>query len=213
MKIDIVGEKFGRYTVLSRTRPIKNKPSKLVCLCDCGTVKELLKYDLVNGKTVSCGCYKKEQAAKRKFTHGKSKTVEHNTWLQIKHRCRNKNNKRWMDYGGRGINVCERWLNSFEDFYADMGDKPSPEYSIDRIDNNKDYSPDNCRWATPLQQTNNQRIHKTNKTGIGGVSKYRGKKWLVRIGYDYLGYFDNFFDACCARKSAENVKHRRIFCA
>jgi len=91
-------------------------------------------------------------------THGMNKTPEHRVWCKIKHRCYNKNNQGYKNYGGRGIRVCKRWLESFEAFYEDMGDKPSDKHSIDRIDNDGDYTPDNCRWATKMEQMQNTRV-------------------------------------------------------
>lgn len=95
-------------------------------------------------------------------THGLTKSVEYRTWRSMKERCYNPNNKKYKDYGGRGIKVCDRWLNNFENFHADMGPRPSKEYSLDRIDNNGDYMPTNCKWATIIEQRRNQRPKVSN---------------------------------------------------
>ena len=93
----------------------------------------------------------------RLITHGMSGTPEYQAWIDIKHRCFNPNHKRYSDYGGRGISMCDRWKNSFEDFLADMGSRPTAKHSLDRIDNNADYSPKNCKWSTKAEQDNNKR--------------------------------------------------------
>ena len=92
--------------------------------------------------------------------HGMSGTPEHNAWMSMKSRCFNPNNKYYSDYGGRGITVCDRWLNSVENFLADMGSRPTAKHSIDRIDNDGDYCPDNCKWSTQTEQVNNRRSNR-----------------------------------------------------
>lgn len=115
-----------------------------------------------NMELKSCGCYRKTQLSIRSITHGLSKTKEYAIWRSMKDRCYNPKVKRFPNYGGRGITVCDRWLNSFENFLEDMGRRPSINHSIERNENNGNYEPSNCRWATRLEQANN----KTNNVSI-----------------------------------------------
>lgn len=130
------------------------------------------------------------------------------TWAGMKYRCYNKNSIAYINYGGRGITVCESWKNSSRQFILDMGPKPTPRHTLDRIDNDKCYSPDNCRWATRTEQQHNMRIYKTNKSGVAGVSWHKASgKWTAQIKIDgkriYLGVFDNIPAAAEARKQGE----------
>ncbi len=138
-------------------------------------------------------------------THGMRYSTEYESWRGAKSRCDRPTHRRYKDYGGRGIKFCKEW-ETFGGFYADMGDKPSPQHSLDRIDNGGDYCKDNCRWATPTEQANNVRKRKDNKSGVVGVAWHKAtKKWIAYGSRDgkqkYIGVFDSFGDACEARKS------------
>lgn len=144
---------------------------------------------------------------KRLEQHGLSKTPEHSVWKSMKSRCLNKNNNEYWRYGGRGITVCDRWVNSLPNFVNDMGKRPEG-YSIDRIDPDGNYEPSNCRWASAAQQNRNYRLVPRNKSGYHGVRKSRnGKRWLARIMVNnksiHIGTYDTFDLAVSARKLAE----------
>ena len=201
--IDITGNTYFRLTVLSYAGD-----SKWNCKCECGTVKVVQGGHLRNGGTVGCGCFHKTKP----LTHGKCYTPEYGSYQGMKDRCYNKNSERYADYGGRGITVCDRWLESFDNFYADMGARSSPRHSLDRIDNNSDYEPNNCRWATNSEQTRNRRIFKNNTSGVVGVSwNKRDKRWAATITangrQENLGTFIDKEDAIAARKEGELVYH------
>lgn len=140
-------------------------------------------------------------------SHNMSRTKTYRIWAGMIQRCTYKKHIHYKYYGGRGIDVCESW-RSFENFFNDMGERPSECHSIDRIDNNGDYEPNNCRWVTMEKQSQNKRAYQSSKTGISGVRwNKQSQKWQADISRNglrkFLGYFDCFFDACCARKSAE----------
>lgn len=159
----LTGIRFGRLIAIEK---IKVKYiTKYKCTCDCGNEVIIDHGSLQSGRTKSCGCLNKEKASENAYKHGHSgynESKEYRTWCNMKIRCYNKNHNRFEHYGGKGIKVCDRWLNSFENFLADMGNAPSSEYSIDRINNDGDYDPNNCRWATASEQINNS----SNKNSV-----------------------------------------------
>jgi hypothetical protein len=124
---------------------------------------------LIKGVSVSCGCFQQEQLLKANTTHGMSKTPEFQVWAQMIDRCTNPNNRSFDHYGGRGIAVCDLWLNSFSNFIADMGRRPSPKHSLERRSNNGNYEPGNCYWATRLEQARN--TSRTRKIVAQGEAK------------------------------------------
>ncbi len=157
--IDLTNKKFNRLFVLGiaeKPKHLKGRGSFWECKCDCGKIVYVRGNALKSNKTKSCGCYNIESFIKRNTTHNLHNTSEHNSWAQMKDRCLNINNVNFKYYGGRGITVCDKWKNSFITFYNDMGPKPSKDHSLDRIDNNKGYSKNNCRWATKLEQVQNR---------------------------------------------------------
>lgn len=151
--LELTGKRFGRLTALKIVGK-RGKSNLWRCICDCGNETEVSAGDLNSGHSKSCRCY---HPAKHGYAAGGKVASENSIWSHIKARCYNSNNPAYKNYGGRGIKVCDRWLNSFENFIADMGNRPTKKHSIDRIDNDKGYSPDNCRWATDIQQNRNTR--------------------------------------------------------
>jgi len=139
--------------------------------------------------------------------HGMYKSLEYSSWFNMKQRCFNKNNVRYKDYGGRGITVCDRWKNSFENFYNDMGERKEG-FSLDRIDNNKGYYKENCRWSDNIEQGRNRRVQANNNSGVKGVSYFtKTSKWRACIKINgknkHLGYYETIKEAEEARKQAE----------
>lgn len=199
-----VGERFSRLVAV---RPLDgvvrhNRGHWWLLRCDCGNDREAPAYLLREGRVTSCGCLALEQARAQGLsnrTHGATKTLEYKSWCHVKDRCTNPRAKKFPSYGGRGIKVCERWLKSFEAFFADMGQRPSPQHSIDRINNDGNYEPGNCRWATKKEQSRNQRTsvffeHDGQRKTLGEWAEHFGvgistasQRW--RRGYSFHEVF------------------------
>ncbi len=155
MKIEI-GMVFNQLTVISKGTPSNAGHPQWNCRCICGQVKVVRQSHLIALTVMSCGCLAKQDLIKRQTTHGGYGTPEYSSWRSMKDRCLNPTDKNYKDYGGRGIVICDQW-NAFPNFLTDMGKRPSLQYSIERIDVNGNYEPDNCIWATAKQQSINRR--------------------------------------------------------
>ncbi len=179
---DITGQKFGRLTAIRVVGKTKNGITIWLCKCDCGNTTEVRSTCLRSGESQSCGCITKERVSARNYRHGMFGTRIYEIWRKMRRRCRCKSEKSYRDYGGRGIRVCDEWNNSktgFDNFYRwSMSNGYAENLSIDRIDNNGNYEPSNCRWATMKEQSNNRRSNHN-------VS-YRGKEQTISEWADEL---------------------------
>lgn len=194
---DLTGKQIGKWTVLERA-PVHNGHVHWACVCVCGKERSVSAAHLIGGRSLSCGCNRPKGKDSGTFRHGKSNTPEHSIWMRMTNRCRNENYPEWHLYGGRGITVCQRWRESFEAFLADMGPRPSPRHSIDRYpDNDGNYEPGNCRWATPKQQARNfrknllvdldgQQVSLAEACELTGIN-YDAAKYRLKVGYHWRG--------------------------
>jgi len=164
------GQRFGRLCILNAW--VDGIVTRANCVCDCGKKGVYRVADMKSGNTSSCGCRRVENSVSMRTTHGMTYSSEYSIWTDIKKRCSNSSHKHYRRYGGRGISVCDRWQNSFEHFYEDMGPKPSTSHQIDRINNDGNYEPANCRWATRRENMLN--------TGRAMLAEYQGKQVYLK---------------------------------
>lgn len=214
-KIAMEGKMFGKWTVLEESG--RNKHGKIMwtCKCECGTVKDICGENLRSGNSSSCGCYKLQLFLDRSTKHNMSRTRFYNIWSLMIRRCSDPNFSKYEIYGGRGVKVNQRWhdfinfrddlLAGYENHVKMFGEKNT---TLDRVDVNGDYEPNNVRFATMNQQAQNRRVLSSNKSGVTGVSWNKQKeKWVAKIDVNgngkYLGSFVSFDEAVTARKQAE----------
>ena len=197
---DLVGEKFGRLEVKSRAQNLYGAPA-WVCLCECGVLKTISGSALKRGHSTSCGCFRQEtgkrgladQRSREGYihgaiTHGMSTTSLYNIYRGILKRCYDTSCAVYEHYGAKGVTVCERWQESFENFAEDVGERPSNKHSIDRVDGKFGYGPDNFRWATSTEQGRNKGISSRNKTGKTGVMFDKNKNtWVAYYSNPFTG--------------------------
>lgn len=190
--IDITGRKFNRLTVIRRLGRDVWHQYFWECRCDCGQICSVRGHEIRSGRTKSCGCLWRESIIlhNQTYTHPKRphmpkspRTPEHQVWSNMKQRCYNQNHARYKDWGGRGIRVCDEWLNSFQAFLSHVGLRPSPVHTVERINNNGDYEPGNVHWALPVDQARNRRDNRV--IVFNGESKILGdwaKQYGLRFG-------------------------------
>jgi hypothetical protein len=180
-KLELEGKVFGKLTVVSFIVRKDTGRGAWKVKCECGRDKYVYSSELVKGKVKSCGCYRKQKRTELNTKHGHAKlqSSEYRIWKHIKERCTNPKCKEYKYYGGRNITIDDTWIDSFETFYKDKGRKPGPGYSIDRIDTNGNYTPENTRWATSKEQNRNKRNNVYLDTEYGkmlykdAIKKYR----------------------------------------
>ncbi len=181
MTIDMLGERRGKLLVIGRSDKRTKRGLYWICRCDCGNVIEAAGADIRVGDTTSCKCARNERTRLLKYSHGMEGTPTYRSWEDMKKRCYDPSRPYYRHYGGRGIVVCDSWKNSFQNFFADMGERPVG-LTLDRVDNDGNYEPSNCRWATRKQQSNNTR--RTHFVTVNGEARSL-MQWSEQLGISY----------------------------
>lgn len=216
---DEAGNVYGKLTVVSfhgiREYESGGTTALWNCICDCGGSTVSTGSSLRAGTSLSCGCVRKEKTKFINKKHGLYLTPEYSVLQGMRSRCYNENNQRYENYGGRGIKICDRWMdseNGFQNFLEDMGERPDDSYSIERVDNDGDYTPENCDWVVDEVQVNNRRRNKNNSSGRTGIHfDERSGRWIAQLSKGkreesenvYLGSHKTFESAVRAREYAE----------
>lgn len=212
--IDLTGQVFGRWTIIGRhsVKPFRCGTATInwACRCECGTEKVVQGSNLRSGHSRSCGCLLIDTVTTHGATNGGKPTPEYAIWMGMRGRCRVISSGGYKHYGARGILVCDRW-NDFENFLADMGKRPSSKHSVERIDNNGNYEPRNCRWATNTEQQLNKRTTRNSLIGVSGIRHDSASgNWDAQISIHgkalSLGAFATRAEAAIARVAAERVR-------
>ena len=201
---DLTGNRFGMWKVIKVNGYDNQNKILWLCECECGNERNVSGNSLRSGRSNSCGCY---DFKLNKTKHFSSDLPEYRIWKAMKTRCDNPNADNFIHYGAKGIKVCERW-QIFENFYKDMGSRPTVNHSIDRINVNGNYEPNNCRWVTHTQQVRNVGLRKDNLSGCKGVVfNTKSNKWTSAITINgkrmHLGYYNELEEAIKVRKNAE----------
>lgn len=209
-RLNLIGNKYGKLTVLKllgrkEESNYKNRPPFIwKCVCDCNNQKIATTNQLRSGDLKSCGCLYKTI----NITHNMSNTIEYKSWSEMKNRCNNKNSHNYERYGKRGIKVCNRWLNSFENFLEDMGSRPN-NTSLDRINNNQGYYPKNCKWSSPKEQSRNRRSNR--------IFEFEGKKLSLieiteKLNLNYKTVHNRLTNGMSFKEAISKPKMKNQFC-
>lgn len=202
--LNLVNQKFGRLKVMSKSGKNKHGKTLWLCHCECGNTTNVSTSDLRNSHTKSCGCLNAVRIKSgNNYRHGKINSPEYGPWTAMRARCHNPNSKAYLNYGGRGIEVCNRW-DTFSNFLEDMGPRPTMKHTIERRDVNGNYEPSNCYWLEKIKQARNTRVTNSRDCGVT-LDQY--DKWRVRITVDkkriHVGKFEDKEEAIKARREAE----------
>lgn len=198
-----VGDVFGNWTIVEILPKTVNYHKHFICKCVCGKTKEIDAYNVLSGKSTSCGCVRDLKTKERMTKHGQKQTRLYNIWCSMKERCNNPNSQAYKDYGGRGISICKDWQDDYMNFYNwSINNGYDKKLTIDRIDVNGNYEPLNCRWATTDEQCNNRR----NNIKI----TYNGKtqtlfQWCEEYGLEYRMILARYHNPNFQNKSIEEL--------